>query len=212
MGLASLGASDVSENIFLESCNCFTLVALDRDQIPDYFHGVTPAGAGTDGKDVVCSILQADLTPYPPPAVAGVVIISQGQRRTRYLGKFFPIVGASAFVQGIQPRSSVTVSGSHDKRIPNYTIVMTERTKKFRRKYQNINKLSSKYDLIVTFFYMHNKRVQLSVLSCTKTRPGRTFSSIGLFSDHDKIGNRSPVFNLTARFFVPRRAPDDVIQ
>jgi len=63
--------------------------------------GHVPAGTGIDGQDTVRSLLQDDLPPDPPPAFAGVVIVTQGQGRPGQFGEFLSVMGAAAFVHGL---------------------------------------------------------------------------------------------------------------
>ena len=63
--------------------------------------GHAPARAGIDGQDTVRPLLEDDLPPDPPPAFAGVVIMTQGQRRPGQFGQFLSVMGAAAFVHGL---------------------------------------------------------------------------------------------------------------
>jgi hypothetical protein len=75
--------------------------ALDRDQISDYFAGFSPAGAGTFGEDVVCFLFKDDPASHPSSAVALMVVIHQGQRRSCHLGQFPSVMWASTLEHGI---------------------------------------------------------------------------------------------------------------
>ena len=66
--------------------------------------GDSPARTGINGKDAVCSRLDDDLTPDPPSAFAGVVIMAQGQGRPCDLGELLSIMGTAALVHGAHPQ------------------------------------------------------------------------------------------------------------
>jgi len=66
--------------------------------------GHAPAGTGINGQDTVRPLLQDDLPPDPPPAFAGVVVVTQGQGRPGQFGEFLSVMGAAAFVHGLITR------------------------------------------------------------------------------------------------------------
>jgi hypothetical protein len=161
MGFRSLGACFLSKIISSECRHRLAFVALDGDQITDHFHGDATAGTGTDGKDVIRFVLKDDLTPYPSPAVAGMVTVHQGQRRPCHLGQFFPVMGASALVHGAQPRMSVVLNGS-------FSTVYWKDEKKFWL-----------FSGFFWFFRGHGRR-KMALLGCCGGDPA--FSGIGLWS------------------------------
>jgi len=80
--------------------------------------GHTPAGTRIDGQDTVRPLLQDDLSPDPPPAFAGVAIVTQGQGRPGQFGEFLSIVRAAAFVHGLIIFFSLPGENSSPKHYP----------------------------------------------------------------------------------------------
>ena len=70
----------------------------------DDLPGHAPARTGINGKDAVRSRFRDDLTPDPPSAFAGVVIMTQSQGRPCDLGKLLSIMRAAALVHGADPQ------------------------------------------------------------------------------------------------------------
>lgn len=70
----------------------------------DDLPGDSPARTGINGKNAVRSRLHDDLTPDPPSAFAGVVIMTQGQGRPGDLGELLSIMRAAALVHGAHPQ------------------------------------------------------------------------------------------------------------
>ena len=79
----------------------------------DYPSSHSPTGAGIDGQDTVRPLLQDDLPPDPPPAFAGVVVVTQGQGRPGQLGEFLSVMGAAAFVHGLITRQKMKMVKEH---------------------------------------------------------------------------------------------------
>ncbi|HPL48465.1 MAG TPA: hypothetical protein PL030_09700, partial [Smithella sp.] len=73
---------------------------LDRHQMSNYPSGCTSAGTGINRQDAFRPFLQDDLSLHPPPALAGVVIMTQSQRWPGQFGKLLAIMGTSALVHG----------------------------------------------------------------------------------------------------------------
>ena len=77
------------------------LWALDRDQVSDYFAGFSPAGTDAFGEDVVRFLFKDDPASQPSSAVALMIIMHSGQRRSCHLGQFPSVMWAAALVHGI---------------------------------------------------------------------------------------------------------------
>ena len=75
--------------------------------------GHTPTGTRIDGQDTVRPLLQDDLPPDPPPAFAGIVVVTQGQGRPGQFGEFLSVMGAAAFVHGLITRQKMNMIKEH---------------------------------------------------------------------------------------------------
>jgi len=84
--------------------------------------GHAPAGTGIDGQDTVRPLFQDDLPPDPPPAFAGVVIVTQGQGRPGQFGEFLSVMGAAAFVHGLITRQKMNMIKEH-RQPPAYRVI-----------------------------------------------------------------------------------------
>ena len=77
------------------------LWALDRDQVSDYFAGFPPAGTDAFDEDAVRFLFKDDPVSQPSSAVALMIIMHSGQRRSCHLGQFPSVMWAAALVHGI---------------------------------------------------------------------------------------------------------------
>ena len=75
--------------------------------------GHTPTGTRIDGQDTVRPLLQDDLPPDPPPAFAGIVIVTQGQGRPGQFGEFLSVMGAATFVHDLITRQKMNMIKEH---------------------------------------------------------------------------------------------------
>ena len=123
MGFGSLGASSfVIIGIAglggpLKADDSSTLGTLDGDQVADHPSSHSPAGAGIDGQNRVRPLLQDDLPPDPPPAFAGVVIVTQGQGRPGQFCEFLSVMGAATFKHDLIKRQKTKMIKEHRQRL-----------------------------------------------------------------------------------------------
>jgi len=93
--------------------------------------GHASAGAGIDSQDAVRPLLEDDLPPYPPPAFAGVVIVTQGQGWPGQFGEFLSVMGAAAFVHGLIVFFSLPGENASPKHYPKRIEKVSDKKRSF---------------------------------------------------------------------------------
>ncbi len=93
--------------------------------------GHAPAGTGIDGQDAVRPLLQDDLPPDPPPAFAGVVVVTQGQGRPGQFGEFLSVMRAAALVHGLIVFFSLPGENASPKHYPKRSGKVSDKKRSF---------------------------------------------------------------------------------
>ena len=93
--------------------------------------GHAPAGTGIDGQDAVRPLLQDDLPPDPPPAFAGVVVVTQGQGRPGQFGEFLSVMRAAALVHGLIVFFSLPGENASPKHYPKRIEKVSDKKRSF---------------------------------------------------------------------------------